>query len=287
VTTNPVIFTREFDPQVFLSAFAQALPAPPNPRFSDLAISKAILQRARTAKTPALRKYYQNLRASFIASYTSAYAAEQKAGIIQLLIDMESDPDLSDRRWAAYMLVTTYHETAKHMTSDWVEDPGVLRTYWPKNSTLPIAVPNIAYFKKLYAGKLGNAPLPSPPNPPDYFTYRGRGYIQLTGKINYEYFGYADNPDEVLNPAIDYKIMSEWMINGDNPSNAHPLEYYIHDNTADYFDARTMINGDKNKVAKGNTISNGQLIAGYAQAFDTLLIESLDYVPYYPGADSS
>ena len=37
--------------------------------------------------------------------------------------------------------------------------------------------------------------------------------------------------------------------------------------THNWFDAREMINGDKNVVVKGNSKSNGQMIAGYGKGF--------------------
>ena len=285
VSGSPAIFDWEFDPQTFLAAFAQTLPASPNPTLANLAIARRIRQQVKKADSPLIKAYYKHLLTTYINSYTSQYAEEQKAGIEQLLINLESDSSMSDVRWAAYMLATAYHETGKLMAPN-EEDPGVKKVVWPKNSTLPVAVPNLEYFKQ-YAGRYGNAKWPLPRPTSDAVTYRGRGYIHLTFKDNYSYFGYAANPDELLNPAVAYIVMSRTMIDGDDSANGKSLDDYIYENTLDYFDARGIINGDKKKVAKGNTVSNGQLIAGYAQAFDFLLSKSLDYVPYYPGGNGS
>lgn len=50
-----------------------------------------------------------------------------------------------------------------------------------------------AIANRVYGGRMGNAP-------DEGFKYRGRGFIQLTGKDNYKRFGYASNPDDVSKP---------------------------------------------------------------------------------------
>jgi putative chitinase len=47
--------------------------------------------------------------------------------------------------------------------------------------------------ERIYGGRMGNAP----EGGGEGFKYRGRGFIQLTGKQNYTRFGYASNPDSV------------------------------------------------------------------------------------------
>jgi hypothetical protein len=53
-----------------------------------------------------------------------------------------------------------------------------------------------AVAERIYGGRMGNAPEGSG----DGFEYRGRGFIQLTGKNNYKIFGYDGNPDELTKP---------------------------------------------------------------------------------------
>lgn len=72
----------------------------------------------------------------------------------------------------------------------------------------------ILYAKKpekianiVYANRMGNGDEASG----DGFKFRGRGYIQLTGKQNYTLFGQAIGQDLVNNPdkvAIDYPLLS-------------------------------------------------------------------------------
>lgn len=49
--------------------------------------------------------------------------------------------------------------------------------------------------ERIYGGRMGNAPEGSG----EGFKFRGRGFIQLTGKQNYTKFGVAGNPDNVSN----------------------------------------------------------------------------------------
>lgn len=49
---------------------------------------------------------------------------------------------------------------------------------------------------RVYGGRMGNKPEGSG----EGFLYRGRGFIQLTGKNNYKKFGYISDPDALLNP---------------------------------------------------------------------------------------
>lgn len=51
----------------------------------------------------------------------------------------------------------------------------------------------VAIADRIYGGRMGNAPEGSG----DGFKFRGRGFIQLTGKNNYQRFGVASNPDSV------------------------------------------------------------------------------------------
>jgi putative chitinase len=51
---------------------------------------------------------------------------------------------------------------------------------------------------KVYANRMGNAEEVTK----DGFTFRGRGYIQLTGKDNYKAFGYTIGEDLMTNPDL-------------------------------------------------------------------------------------
>ena len=70
------------------------------------------------------------------------------------------------------------------------------KKYFP---TVESAKPYVKNAEKLanyvYDGKNGNT------QPTDGWTYRGRGYIQVTGRENYRNVGYEANPDALLTPA--------------------------------------------------------------------------------------
>jgi putative chitinase len=69
---------------------------------------------------------------------------------------------------------------------------------------------------RAYGGRMGNGDESSG----DGFKFRGRGYIQLTGKDNYRAFGRAINEDLLSNPdkvATDYPLLSAaWFFTKNN-----------------------------------------------------------------------
>lgn len=65
----------------------------------------------------------------------------------------------------------------------------------------------------IYANRIGNGP----PESGDGFRYRGRGFIQLTGRANYREFGrllgvdLEGNPDEAATPAIAFRVAAAFF----------------------------------------------------------------------------
>ena len=187
---------------------------------------------------------------AFAAAYEKAFArltASQYQGIDQILGFLQIDPDVEDDRWVAYMLATIKHECA--------------------NSFMPITEfgPD-SYFAKYNAGtalgaRLGNT------QPGDGLRFKGRGYVQITGRANYLRLGQAlgigkafvDQPTAVLEPANAYRIMSAGMRLG--LFTGKKLATYINDTGCDYVAARRIINGQDKADA----------IAAYATAFETIL----------------
>ncbi len=187
---------------------------------------------------------------AFAAAYEKAFArltASQYQGIDQILGFVQIDPDVEDDRWVAYMLATIKHECA--------------------NSFMPITEfgPD-SYFAKYNAGttlggRLGNT------QPGDGLRFKGRGYVQITGRANYLRLGqvlgigkaFVDQPTAVLEPANAYRIMSAGMRLG--LFTGKKLATYINDTGCDYVAARRIINGQDKADA----------IAAYATAFETIL----------------
>ena len=79
-----------------------------------------------------------------------------------------------------------------------------------------------AVFEAIYGGRMGNTA------PGDGYKYRGRGYIQLTGKDNYSHYGASigenlvGNPDLANDPTIATKILLSFL--GCSPKNQTALE---------------------------------------------------------------
>ncbi len=144
--------------------------------------------------------------------------------------------------WVAYGLATALHETARTMQP--IKEYG-----------------GDAYFRQMYdingnrptkARELGNL------LPGDGVKYAGRGYVQLTGRTNYERYGIAHTPDDALKPDIAATILIDGMEKG--RFTGKKLADYL---PGDYVNARRIINGT-DKAAD---------IAAWAKTFERALNE--------------
>ncbi len=169
-----------------------------------------------------------------------APSSAQRMALTDLLSAMGDDPRLVDVRHAAYMLATTWHETAKTMRP-------------------------IAEYGKGKGCKYGR-----PGRNKNQVPY-GRGFVQLTWDANYER---ADRElglngrlvadyDLAMNPAIAYQIMSLGMHEGWFTGKA--LKHYITGSRCDYLNARRIING----------MDKASVIASYARHFEAALRAAL------------
>lgn len=85
---------------------------------------------------------------------------------------------------------------------------GIFKKYFPTQALAEQYQRNPQKIaSKVYGGRMGNGPESSG----EGFKFRGRGYIQLTGKENYTAFGKAINEDILSNPdkvATHYALLS-------------------------------------------------------------------------------
>lgn len=144
--------------------------------------------------------------------------------------------------YRAYMLATPYLETARTMRP--ITEFG-RRSYFDK------------YEPGTKIGKmLGNT------QPGDGYLFRGRGYVQLTGRANYARAGaklgvmLEQSPDLALLPDIAAEILLRGMLEG--WFTGKKLSDYL---PVDYLHARRIING----------MDRAGDIAGYAVAFERAL----------------
>jgi putative chitinase len=153
---------------------------------------------------------------------------------------------LTDIRWLAYMLATSYHETAQTMQP--IEEYG-------KGRGKP-------YGQKLRHDR-------KPYTFPDKLYY-GRGDVQLTWYENYEAMGkllgipLLEQPELALKPDVSAKIMIEGMTRGKSNRGDFTgvsLENYFNATKDDPVHARRIING----------LDKANLIATYHNKFLTAI----------------
>src|SRR5262245_7738176 len=180
-------------------------------------------------------------------------SAESKSNLAKLLQLFAMDPEAwADGRHAAYALATAYHETGIPRDGQIVRFAPVAefgaKPYFNK------------YEPKTKIGKgLGNK------KAGDGYLFRGRGYVQITGRANYKNFSeivcvdLVEDPDKALDPAVAYIILREGMIKGYFTS--RKLADYIRSEACDYINARRIING----------LDKAEQIARVARQIDQIL----------------
>ena len=162
----------------------------------------------------------------------------QKDGINVILDEWDANYSGTDSRFLAYMFATVFHETAKTMQP-------------------------IAEFGKGAGQKYGI------PDATTGQTYYGRGFVQLTWKVNYVEFGkilavdLVNNPDLAMEMSTATKIMFIGMTKGS--FTGVKLANYFNDTTADWVNARKII----------NRLDKADLVASYGTKFFSALFPAV------------
>lgn len=151
---------------------------------------------------------------------------------MEIMLDAWDQREEDDSRWLAYILATTFHETAYTMQP-------------------------IAEYGKGKGRKYGKA------DPETGQTYYGRGFVQITWKDNYSRFGdlldidMVNDPDQALDVETASRIIFEGMTRG--MFTGRGLKHYFKPGTleGDWFNARKII----------NRLDKAERIARYGRAF--------------------
>jgi hypothetical protein len=195
--------------------------------------------------------FYRVLKPSLVASWRQ----DQVDGCERFLDHFETIHGLLINQ-AAYVLATAWHETAATMQP--VTEYGSRRYIEERYD----AFKGISAARRQRAREMGNA------EPGDGWRYRGRGYVQLTWKNNYQRMGerlgvpLVDQPELANDSLIALQIL--WVGMQEGMFTGQRLSQHVNAHTSGYVSARRVVNG----------LDQAKKIAGYAVLFERALQEA-------------
>lgn len=184
-------------------------------------------------------------------------SAGQVSGIEVLLTAIDGLP-ISHR---AYILATAFHETTQTMQP--------VREALAKTDAEAVRRLDAAYKK----GQLTGVSKPYWRPDKDGLAWFGRGFVQLTHKVNYDRLGkrlginLVADPSAAMNPFVAAKIMVVGMVEG--LFTGKKMSDFL---PGDYVGARAVVNGRDCAMA----------IAGYARIFEAALTTADAVAPVLP-----
>lgn len=179
-------------------------------------------------------KFFSAVRSSLFGGSLHQRAVDGLSALLTAFVEYGD----GDRQKLAYILATAFHEGDRFRTMEEYAS-------------------GAAYEGR---GDLGNT------QAGDGKRFKGRGFVQITGRRNYADWSARLDLDLVANPAlaeqtsIAARICVEGMMLG--TFTGRKLGQYVHGGDADYREARRVVNG----------MDKAELIAGYAKAFDAALV---------------
>lgn len=175
------------------------------------------------------KSFYDNIRPLF------GKLSQKQVDGMEAILDKWEKENYKDLRWLAYILATTFHETAKTMQP--VKE-------WGRGKGHPYGEPD----------------------PKTGHRYYGRGFVQLTWGYNYLRLGKLLGIDLYENPelACDTKIATDILFTGmiQGMFTGKALGQYFNDDETDWINARKIVNGK----------DRAELIAKYAVHFHHALL---------------